>query len=303
MRREDASLLPAVIEQGIKQIRSNNRSGATELARRAADVLAEVASASPFHEILEQTCRRLVAAQPSMAPMVNLANRALWDAVSPASLKSICRDFATAIENAGARIAGHTLALIDEGSTVLTYSSSRTVRDAIVAAHESGLDFDVACTESRPMCEGTALARDLGAAGITVTLAADGALLDLARRADVALVGADALTDQGAMNKRGTALLVLAGRDLGLRTYVLADTRKIVPAGYELPVESPKPAEEITAEPLPGVTVDNRYFDLTPLEWIAGLVCEDGLFPPWKVRELARREEVHPVLRDIHSRA
>ncbi len=296
-------MLPTTVERGIEQIRSDNRSGATELALRAAGVLAEVASAGSFHETLEQACRLLVAAQPSMASMVSLANRALWDAVSPSSLTSVCRDFETALQSAGPRIAGHALALIEDGATVLTYSSSRTVRDALVAAHDAGRRFEVVCTESRPICEGTALARDLGAAGIAVTLAADGALLDLARRASVALVGADALTDQGVINKRGTALLVMVGRYLGRRAYVLADTHKIVPSGYKLPDEATKAAGEITPEPLPGVAVDNRYFDLTPLEWMAGIVCEDGLVPPWKVRELARLEPVHAALRDIRSRA
>jgi len=48
-------------------------------------------------------------------------------------------------------------------------------------------------------------------------------------QADVVLVGADAITEQGAVNKTGTHLLALAARAAGVPMYAVADSGKLSP--------------------------------------------------------------------------
>ncbi len=55
--------------------------------------------------------------------------------------------------------------------------------------------------ESRPLFEGVALARELVNAGARVTVITDAQVAVWASRADVALVGADAITPEGVHNK------------------------------------------------------------------------------------------------------
>src|SRR5262245_3353258 len=68
----------------IAEIAADNRSGATEIAERAADILlqradtGEAASPDAFRQELLTTGWALIKAQPIMAPLVNLVNTVLW---------------------------------------------------------------------------------------------------------------------------------------------------------------------------------------------------------------------------------
>ena len=289
--------LPEAIRAGVEAIRRDNRSGAVELAIRAAEVLAEAAEAEPFALAVEAACRALVKAQPSMAPMVNLSNAALWHGTSPGTLRRVCARFITDLEKAGEAIAREAAELLAGAGRVMTYSASRTVFEALAAAWENNKEGVVYCTESRPAGEGLDLARKLAAAGIRVRLGIDAAMLEYVEEADVAVVGADAVTASGVVNKRGTALLALAARHAGKRIYALAGTQKFVPHAYRLPDEPPKAPAEILPEAPEGVEVDNRYFDVTPLDWFAAVVTEKGSLAPWQVRERISRMDLHPALR------
>ncbi len=288
--------LPEAIRSGVEAIRADNRSGAVELAMRAAEVLAEAADAEPFHAVVEATCRELLKAQPSMAPMVNLGNAALWYGTSPRALRRVCARFVEELRASGEAIAREAAKLLAGARCVMTYSASRTVLEALAEAWEGSKGGLVLCTESRPMGEGLDLARKLAGAGIRARLGIDAAMLDYVEQADIAVVGADAVTGSGVVNKRGTALLALAARHAGKKLYALAGTQKFVPHAYRLPDEPPKPAAEILPEAPEGVEVDNRYFDTTPLDWVAAVVTEKGAMAPWRVRERISLMDLHPLL-------
>ncbi len=296
-RREPAEAhLPEAIRSGVTAIRMDNRSGAVELAIRAAELLAEAADAEPFHTVVEATCRALVKAQPSMAPMVNLSNAALWQGTSPGALRRLCTRFVADLKRAAEAISEETARLLAASERVVTYSASSTVLAALITAWKGKHAGVVYCTESRPVGEGLELARKLAEAGIRVRLGIDAAMLEYVERADVAVVGADAVTASGVVNKRGTALLALAARHAGKRAYALAGTEKFLPHAYRLPDEPVKPASEILPEPVEGVEVDNRYFDTTPLDWVAAVITEAGPRTPWQVREQISRMDLHPAL-------
>lgn len=280
----------------VEAIANDNQNGAVYLARQAAEVLSEVSFLDNYQQALDEACRALVAAQPSMAPIVNLANNALRTAISPSSLRGLCRGFVRGLEEGVRRITKHAVPLIRPGSTVLTYSASQTVRDALAGAWTSGVEFRVLCTESRPVCEGTAQARELAATGIPVTVAVDAGLLDLVRRADTLLTGADAVAVHGVINKIGTSLLALAARHLGKNLYVLCGSEKFVPTGYRLLEEPLRPGGEIVRDPPANLRVENRYFDVTPLDWVAGFLTEEGQLSSWQIRERIERNELHPAL-------
>lgn len=243
----------------------------------------------------------LVEAQPAMAPMVRLANEVLWQlesacgvAEASKALEKTCRQFMENLEQAGPRISRHASILIPDGATVLTHSFSRTVLDALVSAREGGNGFRVVCTESRPVGEGAALARELAKTGIPATLVIDAAVLAVMGDADVALTGADAVSPAGLVNKTGTSLLALAARERGRPLYSLCDTAKFVPDGYELPEQPLKPPEEILPDPPWNVTVRNFYFDTTPLDLLSGIVTEEGLLTPGQVRRRLLLVRAHP---------
>lgn len=291
--------LPEALATAIDEIRSDRTSGAAALARRAAQAVLEAAPEldrlAPEERFLTliEIAHRLVLAQPAMAPLVNLADMLLrrTDPIGEAA-----SDFLARLEAARESVARHGAALIPDGSSLLTHSSSQAVFDALLAAHASGTRFLVYATESRPQREGVWLARRLGEAGIAVRLIIDAAVFARLPNCTLALTGADAISSAGVVNKTGTALLALAARALGKPFYVLCGTEKLLPAGYRLPPEPAKPVEEILPEALPNVTAENFYFETTPLELVRGVITEEGLLAPEQVRARLGARSIHPSL-------
>lgn len=254
------------VRERIEAIARDRMSGARELAGRAAEVLALAAA-----EDVRDAALALVEAQPAMAPMVNLARRAL----AARDVPTACREFLAEMDRAAARVAGRGAALIVDGMTVLTHSASATVFGAFRAARERGKRFAVIQTESRPQREGVGQAGRLGALGIPVTLIADAAVYRSMPRAQMVFVGADAVSPRGVVNKTGTALVALAASKLGVPIFALCGREKFLPPDYELPPEAAHDPREILDCEIPNTRAENYYFDTTPLDYFTAIVTGD----------------------------
>jgi translation initiation factor 2B subunit (eIF-2B alpha/beta/delta family) len=288
----------------VEDIARDNRSGATAIAVRAADRIADFAERTDFtREDLLELSRALVAAQPSMAPLFLLANGLLRAAaVAEAGEKGKWRDGVAVSARRRAEemranpgiIAKHTLTMIPKGSTVLTHSASAAVQLALQLAYEYGRIAGAICTESRPQLEGQTLARDLAAAGLPVKLVVDAAAYDALARADVVLMGADALALAGVVNKIGSAGIAVAAQARGLPVLVLAARDKVWPAALsDAPPIADRDPAEVWPDAPPGVTVVNRYFDVTPWSAVTSVVTEAAVLKPGKVRAMAKQAKVH----------
>ncbi|RLF01359.1 MAG: translation initiation factor IF-2B subunit alpha, partial [Thermoprotei archaeon] len=99
-----------------------------------------------------------------------------------------------------------------------------------------------------------------------------------ARKATLALVGADNVTRDGAaVNKAGTYLLALACHDNGVPFYVAAESFKLHPelsSGEVEIVERPYARQ--------GYRVRNMLFDVTPWRYVRGIITEFGILVPPK---------------------
>jgi translation initiation factor eIF-2B subunit delta len=298
--------LPGPVAEAIAGIREDHLNGAAILARKAAAVLRDLASlpdagAQGFLELVAAAARAIVAAQPFMAPLVHLANGALWSLdrakeFAPAdALAAYLASWELRWREEQKGVAGQAAQLIQPGSVILTHSASSAVEAALAWAHAAGVRFSVVATESRPLLEGTALAQRLAGRGIPLRLIVDAAAGLLMREADCVLVGADSVSEEAVVNKAGTVLLALAARQDRVPFYAAAGSSKILPRGWKLPAERTKPASEIgEVLPLRGKPL-NLYFDRTPLDLLSGIVSEDGLTAAAEVR-LRADTPVHPLL-------
>lgn len=293
----------------MEAIRDDHRSGSLALTKRAARVLLRLVERSPasVRELrghLARACRMLAAAQPQMASILNLCNAALLAASRCGGPPDRARaEVREAVEGFLGELDSHTEAavaaaagLIGDGAVVMTHSYSSMVRDAVWAARARGVRLRVLVTESRPLREGVALARDLSSAGIPVTLGVDAMVGALVEEANLVLVGADAVCARGVVNKTGTWPAALAAREMNKACYALSVTEKFVPAGYELPAEEDKGAGEVMRLVPKGVQVRNRYFERTPLEWFTGVVTEEGVLRRGQLRRRLSRMGLHPAL-------
>jgi len=293
----------------LAELKADHASGATTLAKHAATLFVQLTDSQlelPAAELTAQ-CTELalavVRSQPTMAPLLNLCNRVLGT-VQTASLPEEARErirtmaggFVSQLETSTTRIALHAEPMIEEGMTILTHSHSSAVKKTLLKAHEAGRSFSVVCTESRPIFEGTDLARDLAGIGIPVTLIADAAAFSILQEADMAMVGADSVSQRGVVNKIGTAGLAMAARRKKIPFYVMCGSEKFIPDRLVM-IEPTKAVEELLSPPAPGIAVRNFYFDTTPLEELTALITEEGMQTIADVRHQLSVLEQNFVLR------
>ena len=122
------------------------------------------------------------------------------------------------------------------------------------------------------------MARKLGESSIRVQLQIDCAAPYTLKEADLVFVGADCLSPLGLVNKVGTYGLAASARERKVPFYALCGTEKLLGAGmakgFRILKKDPR---EIWLHPAKGVEVLNFYYDITPLDFLTGIVTEEGM--------------------------
>ncbi len=279
------------IDRRIHAIAGDREHGASELARRCLEIAADSALHYPALDtpaltaILTAQARDMSAARPSMAPIHNLLSR--WRkelrGLSGLDLSTARRRAANAakavvmVSQAACRqVALHAQSLVGERQCVITHSLSSTLLQAFSGLQ--GRSVNLIVTESRPLCEGRNLALQLSEMGFPVTLITDAQLGLFVEKADLAMVGADSVLEDGTVvNKVGTYLLALAARERSVPFYVCCESFK--QRDSNMPPFEPEEMspDELNVGELPTVEIRNIYFDLTPPELITARVSEEGV--------------------------
>jgi translation initiation factor eIF-2B subunit delta len=263
----------------------------------AADRSADPAA---FRDALFAELRAAQAAQPTLALIHQLAARALDVTMTGvvrgdrphdlrAHLAASCaaeRDDLAAARDGAARTACALLG--QKGAWIATLSASGAVHAALAEAKRRGLEPRVLVGEGRPHLEGRAMAAALAADGIPTWLVADGALPLLLSQAAMVWIGADAVTDAGAINKIGSFAAALAAREHSVPVYAVAQRRKFLPASTRALRILEMPPAEVWDSPAPGVEPRNIYFELVPMALLRGVVVEDGVLGTAEAATLAR---------------
>jgi len=291
----------------VSPLREDVVSGASKLARKAADVLvraiaAERAEGTDVRTLVADVGRRILDAQPAMAPLVGLVAEAVraaggaptpdeaWQAVS----RSV-HGFAAEMEARAPALAARAAALLPRDGDVLTLSSSSTVLSALLRDRE-GRRGRVVVLESRPAGEGRDAARALAAAGVPVLFAVDAAAATLVPSCAAVLLGADSIGDRGVVNKVGSLAVALAAKRAEVPLLVVADPSKILPIGFPQHLADDRPAEQVWAAPA-GVTVWNRYFEAVPLDAVTSVVTDQAALGPDEMERHRRALAVPDELR------
>lgn len=274
----------------IAEIRDDRTRGASELARRALELLAEAARTLPAVDALElradllTLAGELSAVRPNMAPIRNLLRRWRESSTPPVDLNlAIARDLAAeraetlvaASRRAVTECAVHAARLLGPGRTVMTHSLSATVTEICRLLKDDGLRMIV--TEARPLGEGRQLAERLSAWRVPTTCITDAQIGLFVAQADAVLVGADSvLADGTVVNKAGTYPLALAARDRGVPFHVCCESFKWRAPDEPVPELEEMAAAELGMPDWPAVTVRNVYFDLTPARLVSAWIDETG---------------------------
>lgn len=260
----------------VKRVRTDTTSGASEIALFASESVGRF-TRGPRAELrgIREFAIALVDAQPNMAPIWNLANSILLSELDGPSLAEICKRTSEHHRTAAKRV-GANAALALRDCVLVTNSSSKAIYEAVLAASRR-TRISVLLPESGPKREGLDMAKQLARSGVDVTLFGDSSLSRAVSKADIALVGVDAVTRSSVIGKVGILNLVLSSREYSIECLACGDSSKFAPIGL---VEDSRPAREIASRLPSRVRVENVYFEEAPIARFSWIVTESGRLKP-----------------------
>lgn len=195
---------------------------------------------------------------------------------------------------------------ISNGDVILTYGKNDLIRMILYQAiQEEKKDFRVIVVDSRPLLEGKDMIKDLIDAGIECTYILINSVSYVMKEVTKVFLGGSALMSDGSILGRvGTASIAMMAMSLKVPVLVCCETYKISsrvqlesitgnelgdPEGLTAPSTSLKKWKEEN----PGnLRLLNLLYDLTPNEFVSGIVTEMGILPPTSVAVLLR--EMNP---------
>jgi ribose 1,5-bisphosphate isomerase len=257
----------------------------------AEDAEAFVSQLSDAARILLQTRPTAVSLPNGIRYVMHRVNQAKEKATSAAELKlaaiKAADNFIELTRTAVERIGKIGARRIRNGDVVLTHCNSKAAISVMTTAWRQGTKFEIYTTETRPRFQGRLTARALARVGIPVTLILDDAVRYFMQDVDTVLVGADAITANGALvNKVGTSMVALAAHEVHTKVFVAAESYKFSPEtmiGELVEIEERDPSEIISGQEqrqLGRIKVRNPSFDVTPPEFIDLIITERGIIPP-----------------------
>jgi len=272
--------IKALVEQ-MGESKAKSREAALAEIKEARDILFGARETEPFmRNALRYIEWRVRAARWESIEELNQ----LMEAVAEEFIESF-REARKRIEDVGSR-------RILPGTCILTHCHSSAIIGVLRAARSRGVEFEVVCTETRPLYQGRITARELLEMGVKTTMIVDSAVRTFLKQVDLVLVGADAITSEGnIINKIGTSLIALAAQEARVPFYVVTELLKFDPqtihGDYEAIEE--RAASEIWPDAPEGLTIRNPAFEVTRRDYIHGIICEEGVISPHSILEAVRR--------------
>lgn len=283
-----------------ERIKSMDIRGAGKIAREAAAALRDHAASlsktdlPSFLTEMKKAEQILLATRPtavSLPNAVRITLRGIAGAETEDDARLMVQNQADAfIQSSNAalnKIAEITAARIRDGDTVMTHCNSSAALAGIIRAKEQGKDITVFATEVRPWNQGRITIKTLNDHAIPTNFIVDSAVRTFMPEVDLVIVGADAVTVNGAVvNKIGTSQIALSAKEARKNLIVAAETYKFAPQtifGNFIEIEDRSSSEVLPDDilrTLPYVKVRNPVFDVTPAEYIDLIATEVGAVPP-----------------------
>jgi ribose 1,5-bisphosphate isomerase len=312
------------VTETAEKIKSMEIRGAGRIARAAAEALRHHALNTrtrdliSFQREVESAAQILVATRPTAVSLPNAIHIVVEGLEQAETFEEAQKglinravQFIQSSNDALGKIARFGAHHIRDGDTILTHCNSEAALGCIIEAQRSGKELEVFATEVRPRNQGLITIRTLSDAGIKTNFIVDSAVRSFIHKVDLVLVGADAITVNGAVvNKIGTAQVAHTATEARVNVLVAAETYKFAPRtviGELIQIEE-REASEVLADEisrgLPYVTVRNPAFDVTPAEFIDLIITEAGVIPPqmayiiirdylgWGIEEFHKKFEI-----------
>lgn len=287
---------------------NNEVKGGSRFGRAVAEVIALTAEQEAdggrpeFEAAIEEAASWGVATKPSMTS-VHAVARLAREALAASRTLSVgeaaivvataMRGFIEESERAIASLGANGLSLFKAGQTVMTHSYSESLTFVLKAAANTYPDLTIQLMESRPLRESRLLAKALADTPAKLELYSDASMAIAAKKADICIVGADAILADGSFaNKTGSLPAALICRHFGVPYHVAGELSKVhLGAPDEVSMEM-RPIGELVEDwemaASGRVTVFNQFFEVVPAAFVTSYVTDKGVLTPAAVVEAAR---------------
>jgi len=170
--------------------------------------------------------------------------------------------------------------IIKNKDVIFTHCHSTNVVNALIYAKNKGKKFEVYNTETRPLYQGRKTAKELKKAKIKVTMFVDSAVgVALSKeqgtkKVSKIFLGADAITEQGIINKIGSETIAILAKKQKIPVYIIADSWKFTKK--KIPLENRK-LNEIWDKAPKDMKFKNPAFEFVPKKYITKWISEKGV--------------------------
>jgi len=289
-----------MLAKTVRDIRSLKIQGAEAIAVaavRAVQHLCRNTRAEQFSDRLAAAHAALISARPTEPFLRNCLNAIVHgNYLTVEEVQRRIRLVLQHIETADVHILRYAAPLIKSHAHIYTHCHSSTVTHILKDAQQHGKKIVVHNTETRPRFQGRITAAELAKANIPVVHYVDAAMRIALQHAELMLIGADAITTQGAVvNKIGSLLAAETAQSLGIPVYICTNSWKYDPATVHVdePIEE-RAAKEVWDRAPKKVVIHNPAFDRIDPKLITAIISELGIHTPEKFVRTVR--EKYPVL-------
>lgn len=298
------------LQKIIEEIKSDNQSGSSEILHQTIQAIRTfLKDTEEEPEVVKQTVTKvlkdILSSFGTMSVLFHFINRVFLAIEYPDNslklnphLLKVIRDYETDWQDAHQRVAQFAFKNIDfQQKTVLVHSNSSAISQLFSYLKKLEIPVNIIQTESRPAYEGKVLGIHLADLGYPVKLITDSNISRYMDQVDMAIVGADTISENYFINKTGTQLIALACQHFKIPLYVLADSRKLIPASVPFPFEeTPKSEREILEEPHPNIEAENYYFEEISNAMVTSFILEDRVLQGSEIGALLQNAEVSTQL-------
>lgn len=285
--------MKAKIKEMLQELRRDNTSGAREMIEKSLNIIQTYLTLISNEEKdirreLKKLASKIISSRPSMATLIDTMGYLMGDK-SINTKKLILKrleQFSAYREGQMNALEGHFRTLIDRlykpNIKIMLISHSSTINAVLSNYKEKTITFYV--LESRPLLEGQRTA-EYFSKDFQTNLIADSAMGKFIDDIDIVLVGIDSILKDGSIvNKIGTYPLAVLALENNKRVYAVGDSFKYnlrSHFGQKINIEE-KPSAEIYegANKNENLSVKNYYFDITPPQYITGIISDLGVHTP-----------------------
>ncbi len=280
----------------VRDIKSLKIQGAQHVALASLDAIKDVVKTSKARSVSElkthllhahKTLVRTRPTEPTMRNALHVSMQPILDAQEDLRVIDAKKNVVDAIRFAQEHLTSSPKTIVAIASkkiwknmVVYTHCHSSTVTAILTEAWKKGTRFAVHNTETRPKYQGRRTATELASAHIPVEHYVDSAMSHALRKADLVLLGADAITAEGFVaNKVGTSMACDLAKQYNIPVYFCTDSWKFDPltvGGKDEVIERRDP-DEVWEDAPKGVHINNIAFDLVPPDVCAGVISELGV--------------------------